>query len=145
MKKFFVFFIFISFAVLLTGCGQKQTLSCSYTIEDEEYGVQTIEYTLVFEKDEITEGIWVIELKLNAAATPYKDVFYQTYDQMTTAYDDVAGYEAKVSESGDTIKLSVKADFSKISEDNLAEMEFDSTKTYNEIKSSFEEEGFTCK
>ena len=109
MKKFFTFLVLAGLGVLLTGCGNQKELSCSYATTNEGYGTQTTNFNIVFEGDAVVETAWTIELALDEAVTPYKDVFYQSFEEMVNEYENIDGYTASVSQNCNNIKVELSA------------------------------------
>ena len=129
--------------ILLTGCGREKTLSCKMVgIGDNEGMTQA--YDLTFDKKEMLKsGKMKIDYKLEEDMLEYFEAFKS---QMKKEFDsdDYKGIDVKFSDNGkDTININFDFDAKEASKamgEDLTDED-----TYDNIKKSLEDDGYTCK
>lgn len=145
MKKIFITLSLILLVFLVSGCSKEKTLSCSISVKTENYGEQTTTYIMTFQKDSLTKGEETVEIVLDEIMANYVDSFYQSFEEVASQYKDTEGLEATVEKIDRTIKFHLKADILAENQDLTTIFNYDTTKSYDELKKYFEENEYTCK
>ncbi len=132
MKK--VKFFIAAFGVLLltTGCGTEE-LVC--TIEDNDLGAEG-KYVLTFKSDELE----------TADFTSVFDMGIEFSDEDLEglcAEVDVEGVECEAKSDGTEITLELEIDATKLSDEELKELDFENT-TYDKVKKDLEDQDYKC-
>ena len=144
MKKIMMCsFLTVLLCVLTVGCGgSKKTVVC--TNEDKQTGMTAKEtITGKFEGNKVTEVDMAIDFELEDDYVEYIDTFYETVEKQ---FKEIEGDGIKINVSKGEKSISAKATVNpdKVSDDNALGIT-GNTSTPEEMKESFEEQGYTCK
>ncbi len=148
-KKVFSFIFLFCFIFLLTGCGQKDQLRCSYLQEQSGLAVNQV-VNLKFK-----EGI-VSNVKLTIAAGATTDDAKSKWDEFIQEVDkqypekEAKGLSVKrvLNKDDNVYKLILDIDISKVDDKDLENYGLNgiagTSAEYSATKESFEKNGFTC-
>ncbi len=130
----------------LTGCGGGKTLTC--TMENSEDGMSQItEMRVSFKNDTATSFKTTSTFEMGEEYSGYLDEFEDYLkDSMTSEFED-AGVDIDFQRDGNKFILTMGADFSEMTDEEKADLGFDESddNSYDTIKSSLEDSGYTCK
>ena len=130
----------------LTGCGGGKELTC--TMENSEDGMSQItEMRVSFKNDTATSFTATSTFEMGEEYSGYLDEFEDFLkDSMTSEFED-AGVDTDFQRDGNKFILTMGADFSEMTEDQKAALGFDESddNSYDTIKASLEDSGYTCK
>lgn len=152
MKKLKYLVIMLFAIIFVTGCGSNEkTLTCTNT--EEESGLK-MKQTIVmnFKDDKINN----VKMTVDNEATDDLikenwDMFASALDQQFNTDEETKGVKLTTSNDKDTYNysVSIEVDLNEANEESLAlyDMEdiADSDESYEDVKKSAEEDGFTCK
>ena len=148
MKGFLKFGVLALVLVLVSGCGngsKGKVLTCTRS-EKEDSMSMTMTMKATFEDDKATKLSMDGEIVVGDDMASYVETLKGVFDSQFTPYASKDGvkYDSKVKDK--TISYSLEIDKSKVSEDDLKEMDMDlSEGSYDEAKESLEKDGWTCK
>lgn len=153
MKKLKYLVIMLFAIIFVTGCGSsnEKTLTCTNT--QEESGLK-MEQTIVmkFKDDKVN----YVKMTLDNAATDDLikenwDMFASVLDEQFNTDEETKGVKLTTNNNKDTYtySVSIEVDVNEADEESLAlyDMEdiADSDESYEDVKKSAEEDGYTCK
>lgn len=148
MKKFLIFGLFCT--LFLTGCGNK-TLTCSgsFTGGSETPDGDAVEFLshdeTIFSFDFSGENIKKITEKSNNILdeVQYVDGVEQALKEELEFLSE-AGFTVNIQKGENNVYYEFSAELEDVSNEVLEEFEF-YNKSYDELKSYYENEGYTCK
>lgn len=132
--------------LLLTGCGNTETLTC--TMEEENYYVKGVMgYKVTYKNDEL----YTVEQKASIEVTDDEYVSY--LDELEKDYEDEknegqsAGVNYSLNRKGNNLVMGITYNINKMSEDELDSFGYssDDDNSYEYVKSQLEDDGYTCK
>ncbi len=129
--------------LLLSGCGKK-TLTCSLT-KDIESGKSKEKQVFVFNNNKISSIDTTLSVLLDDEYKNYSSVMVKKIKKEFKIYNDHKGLSVEISENDNTIKASVKADYSKMNSSSKKVIGFDEKMSYDDIKNKMKKEKYTCK
>jgi len=144
VKKVLVLSLFISLALFSTGC-QKKTLECS--MQTTQSGMDMVSTAIVeFSGNNVTLLSMQVDTELTGIYVDYKDLFKSTLKSNFVQYESLEGVEVSTSDSGNIVTVKVVADIKKMDKASKTALDLiDTTASYNQVKSSFEQQGYICK
>ena len=126
----------------LTGCGK--TLKCSIT--KEQSGMEmTQTMNVKFKNDKASSVTANIDMKVDKEYQEYMDTFADTLKDEFKDFEE-NGMSLDIATKDDTIKVVIDANFDKMSDEQKNEIGFNrSDNSYDAIKKSLEDSGYSCK
>ncbi len=153
MKKKSLLFVVISvFALLLTGCGNKEevkTLTCSRSMNQDEIKT-SLNYTVSYKGKYVTnvKSVETIESDDSSLLEAYKSQVESTY----SPYKNVEHYNYEVKVDGNKLTSTADINYEKIDTEKLIDIDSangslikDGKILVSDIKSVYEQIGATCK
>ena len=142
MKKIFCLLCLLGLSFTLSGCGTK-TLTC--TKSETESGMTNEEtMTVKFKDDKPSSATMKMDIKFDDSTKSSVDMMYSLLESgLKEAEQDGVKVDTKKTDNSITVKLDV--DFSKVKDEDGLDLDFDSTKSFSEVKEEIEEEGYKCK
>ncbi len=137
------FFLLIVSCLLLSGCGEK-TLTCSLT-KNIESGKSREKQVFVFNNNKISSIETTLSVLLDDGFKDYSSVMVKKIRKDFKIYNNHKGISTEVSENDNTIKASVKADYSKMNSSSKRVIGFDEKMSYDDIISKMKKDNYTCK
>ena len=139
MKKYLV--VLVAMLLVVTGCGGKK-LTCTLEQADQKSTV-----AMEFNKDNVVTDIkMTISVPLEKELTDEEKQYMESYMGLMCAAFDYEGVTCKTDMSSKKVDVVIDMDFGKMSKETLAELDFDAEATsYDAMKKSLEESGYTCK
>lgn len=145
MKKFLYVGIMIFGLCLFTGCGSK-VLECSKdnSYSEEMKMIQNVKVT--FKKDEVTKLSMDMHVELGENYLEYKEALIESVESEFSSLKDTKGLDYSTESSDNGFTFNLKADMKKMDDEAKAELDIVNTnQSYDNAKSEFESEGYTCK
>ncbi len=145
MKKIILSGALFVGALALSGCGT-ETLSCSKTDESSFYDMkQEIKATFDGNKTKSVEAI--MTMNVDNTYKDYMDTLKTSIEEEMADYKEKYGVETNLDVKDTTIKYSMKADSSKITDEAKSLFGFDTSANQSKdaAKKTLEDEGYTCK
>ncbi len=141
-KKIFMTVIAGVMLLSLTGCGK--TLKCSIT--EEQSGMKmTQTMNVKFKNDKASSVTANIDMKVDKEYQEYMDTFADTLKDEFKDFEE-NGMSLDIATKDDTIKVVIDANFDKMSDEQKNEIGFNSSdNSYDAIKKSLEDSGYSCK
>ena len=128
---------------LCVGCSKSVTLNCSYTDINSIYGVKKFNDTLVFKDDELVSFRREINFNLYSDMIGSVKNIYKSMKNEGIAFKKSIGGKYSVSKSSSSVTMILKVD--KFKNDNLNYIGVDVSNGYNEMKTDYKNNGFSCK
>lgn len=142
MKRILLGVSLLCALTLATGCGSKETLTCSKTVQSN--GMTTVtEEKYTFENDRISNKTTNITLTIENDDTQSLEEYKKTSQNTIEAYKVVDGIDAKMDVQNNKITQEIKFTPSSMSEDNIASNGLG--ENYDSTIAIKTEEGYTCK
>lgn len=146
MKKYLGICLAVVLVGFATGCGgSSKTLTC--TKEEKATGMdmkQTV--NLSFENDNIKKLEIIQDANVSESYSSYMKELETSLKSAFATYEDTKGFTLDTSTKGNTIKISLVADFSKMDEDAKQNLDIVDTKAkLSDAKKAFEDQGYKCK
>ena len=151
MKKLLSILVIFTI-VLVTGCSNTKTLTCTKELTDEDGYKTTTEMTITYNKEKV---LTVDEKTASETDPEYVDFTYGFMNLFTAVFTNVDGIEVNVSKENNIIKTSMNIDYEKLDvhkiEENLSSMDIGHDDIYSTNDITFEEfkaknlKGYTCK
>ena len=130
--------------LLLTGCGGTQTLVCTQT-QEEDGMTMTTEMNVAFQNDEASEFTMTADMKVDDTYIDYMDQFESIMKESFSTFEE-DGMDVTIESKDTTITATVSANFNEMTEDEKEQIGFTSSdNSYDDVKQSLEDSGFTCK
>ena len=145
MKKFLMLSVPIVALSFATGCGSTKELNC--TMSDESDGMKMSQTVIVeFKKDTATKLDMTMETTIDDELKEYAS---ELEDALKSSYSSVEGKDGvtiKTSTKDNVVSFSLVADIEKMDDETKEDLDMvGETETYDELKTSLEDEGYTCK
>ena len=139
MKKYLV--VLVAMLLVVTGCGGKK-LTCTM----EEDG-QTAKTVVEFDKNDKAKKVnMTMTMPFEEELSKEEMEYMESYMGLMCAAFDYEGVTCKTDMSSKKVDVVIDMDFGKMSKETLAELDFDAEATsYDAMKKSLEESGYTCK
>ncbi len=141
-KKILLGFVATAMLFSLTGCGK--SLEC--TMSEEGDGMtMTQTMNVGFNGDKAANLKADISVKLDEQYTDYIDEFEDTLKEQFKDFEQ-SGMTLDVKSGKDNVSVIIEADFENMTDEQKNEIGFNSeSNNYDDIKSSLEDSGYTCK
>ena len=137
MKKYLV--VLVAMLLVVTGCGGKK-LNCTM----EEDG-QTAKVVVEFDKNDKAKKVdMTMTMPFEEELSKEEMEYMESYMGLLCSAFDYEGVTCKTDMSSKKVDVIIDMDFGKMSKETLEELEFEAT-SYDEMKKSLEESGYTCK
>lgn len=146
MKNFLKVGVLALVLVLVSGCGAKgKVLTCTMT--NEETGMKSDQTMKVSFKDNKASKVnMTMKMTLDDEYASYLSSVKSMMDSEFEEFTSKTGVKYDSKADKNTININLELDVTKLSESDLKDMNFDnSLGTYDEVKKSLEESGYTCK
>ena len=126
----------------LTGCGK--TLKCSIT--EEQSGMKmTQTMNVKFKNDKASSVTANIDMKVDKEYQEYMNTLADTLKDEFKDFEE-NGMSLDIATKDDTIKVVIDANFDKMSDKQKNEIGFNSSdNSYDAVKKSLEDSGYSCK
>ena len=146
MKKI-IYITCICLFISLTGCGNKNTLSCTKSISDEN--IQSMNSTqkveMKFEKNQLITYTTSVDITLADTYLNYIDEMYANLKQQYGVIQDEAGVHFESNKNGGNLSSTMTINVKEISEETRKFLNIPEEQTKDKMKSYFEEMEYTCK
>ncbi len=145
MKKILMLSVPILALLFTTGCGNTKELSC--TMSDESTGMEMTQDVKVTFKNDVAKKLDMtmkitIDDELKEYASEIEDNFKSSYSSV----EGKEGVTIKSSTKDNVVSFNLVADIDKMDDEAKEELDLaGETETYNELRKSLEDEGYTCK
>lgn len=137
MKKYLVLFI-----LLMCGCSNKTTLTCTYIDQTSIYGIKKIVDKIYFKNDKITSYEKSIDFTLNNEIKETNKTYKIIKNEAKTLKKYIGG-KYKINKTNKNINMLFTVN--KIKKDNLKYINIDIEKNYIKTKEIYTNKGFECK
>lgn len=145
MKKYLGLLVVMVFGfAFLTGCGSTKTLTCTRS-EDEEGMEMNTTMNVTFDNDVISGANAIMEFKVPEEylkVLPIEKFAEEIEKEFIGSIPE--GVTTDTKSKGDTITITMDIDVDKLDNKSKEEMDLDGS-SYEEVKKSLEEEGYSCK
>ncbi len=121
--------------LVLTGCGNTQTLTCSLVDEDANSSAKVVSE---YKDDKITK--FTMETILDFGM----EMSESDLESLCAESEGTEGLTCKATQDGTKITLTIGIDMEKADADTLSDLNYEDT-SYEEMKADLEAENFTCK
>ncbi len=129
--------------LLLTGCGNTKTLVCTQT-QDENGMSMTTEMNVTFKNDEASEFTMTADMEVEDTYKDYMDQFKSIMEESFSSFKE-NGMDVTIDSKDTTVTATISANFDEMTEDEKEEIGFTSSdNSYDSVKQSLEDSGFTC-
>ena len=129
--------------LLLTGCGNTKTLVCTQT-QDENGMSMTTEMNVTFKNDEASEFTMTADMEVEDTYKDYMDQFKSIMEESFSSFKE-NGMDVTIDSKDTTVTATISANFNEMTEDEKEEIGFTSSdNSYDSVKQSLEDSGFTC-
>lgn len=129
--------------LLLTGCGNTKTLVCTQT-QDENGMSMTTEMNVTFKNDEASEFTMTADMEVEDTYKDYMDQFKSIMEESFSSFKE-NGMDVTIDSKDTTVTATISANFDEMTEDEKEEIGFTSSdNSYDAVKQSLEDSGFTC-
>lgn len=144
MKKIIMPIALVGLALVLSGCGKTETLTCTMS-QDESGMAMNSKIEAVFEGNEVTKLNLNIDAKVDESLSSYVPTMKSVIESQYEKYKK-EGATVKVTSKDNTIKADLSFDLKKMSDEDKEELDLIDTKGTKEAsKKDLEKEGYTCK
>ena len=141
MKKYLIVFVAVMLLVV-TGCGNTKTLSCSLE-EDGQKAVVDMEFG---DNDVLTKMTMTMSVALEEELTDDEKAMMESYMELMCDAYDYEGIDCKVDTGSKSVDVVITMNLDKMSAEDKTEMGYsDAEATYDAMKKAAEEDGYTCK
>lgn len=149
-RKLFCIFCLVGLCLVLTGCGNKDVLTCSINQEQSGLSIdQTVQIT--FRKESVTKVMLTVDCKATTDSVK-KDwnSFVKAMDTQFTDHDkNGISLTKKDDKANYTYQIVLDVDIKTVNDEDLEEYDLDGLAnvegTYSDVKKSAEAKGFSCK
>lgn len=144
MKKRIIFGATMGVMLLsLTGCGGK-TLTCTNTQEQTGMTMQA-EVKVSFRNDTASDLNMTVKTDIDDDYADRTSQFAKLLEEQYSSYED-SGFDVDVKSTNNTVTLTLGADFAHMTDEEKENLGFDSSdNSYDAVKDSLEDSGFTCR
>ncbi len=143
MKRILMTGTLVLTLVILTGCGDKKTLTCTKSSSDNGF-TNDIEAVYEFDGNKIKKSVQTNSIVAEGAVADYIDEYKNSAQELVDEYNNKKGFTAKVESDNSKISVIVEMDPSK-----MDESEFNANRmgeNYDSMKAVLtQEQGYTCK
>ena len=141
MRKLGVIIVSVMFFVILVGCGNTKTLTCTQSLEE---GLES-NFVTKFKNDKLVSGEQKMKMTLTEDMEPYFEDFKDMLVSSIDYLDEYEGIEMKTNDNGkNEIEITVTFDADKLNDESKDELGLGTTTSYDDVKKSLEDEGFVC-
>lgn len=152
MKKLTLLVIMTFYLIILTGCGNTKTLTCTQEEDsvNDKIDKTGLQVKLVFNKDgeDISKYIQTAYINYNKTISDEDfDLEYNDANSACDEYKNYTGVTCKAIKNGKKISLVIEVDVKKANDETKTAFylnELDE-KNYDDMKKNAEESGYTCK
>lgn len=143
MKKTKLLAMFFIFGLLLTGCDSK-SLNC--TKEEEIDAGKTKEVQLInFDNNKIKSYEATMSIALTNEYKDYADTLLESLEEPFKDFNEEDGIEYKTKVDGNNISVTVSGDYNKMSDDAKQSLGIADNASFDAVKESLENDGYSCK
>lgn len=143
MKKTKLLAIFFAFGLLLTGCDSK-SLSC--TKEEEIDAGKTKEVQLItFDNNKIKSYEATMSISLKDEYKDYADTLLKSLEEPFKDYTKEDGLEYNTTVDNNNISVTVSGNYNKMSDDVKQSLGISGNSSFDKVKASLEDDGYSCK
>lgn len=144
MKKIVMPIMLVVLALVLSGCGKKETLTCTMT-QDESGMVMNSKMEAIFEGNEVTKMDLNITAEVDESLSAYVPTMKEAIETQYAKYKK-DGVTVNVSNKDNTINADLSFNLKKMSEEDKKALDLIDTKgTKAATKKELEKQGYTCK
>lgn len=139
MKKYLV--VLVAMLLVVTGCGGKK-LTCTLDETDQKSTV-----AMEFDKDNVVTNIkMTVSVPLEKELTAEEKEYMESYMGLMCAAFDYEGVTCKAETGSKSVDVVINMDMKKMDDATKDEMGYSKEEaTYDAMKKSLEESGYTCK
>lgn len=142
MKRILMSVTLLVAVVIMTGCDEKKTLTCTKDNSDGGF-VNNIETVYEFTNDKIEKATQTNLVELKDDYVQYFEDYEKNAKAKEEEYKDKKGFETKVESGDNKISLTITMDPSKMGDEDLEE--YNLGENYDSLKYVLETNGYTCK
>ena len=145
MKKIILSGAALVGALTLSGCGT-ETLSCTMTDESDLYNM-TKEIKATFDGKQTKSVEAIMTMKVDESYADSMDSLKSSIESEMADYEEKYGVDTDLNVNGTTLKYSMKADASKMTDEAKSLFGFDTSADQSKeaAQKSLEDAGYTCK
>lgn len=143
MKKTKLMAIFFILGLLLTGC-DSQSLKCVKE-SDIDAGKTKEVQSINFNNNKIKEYKATMAIELKDEYKDYANTLLEGLEAPFKSYTKEDGLEYKTSVNEGNISVTVSGNYSKMSDDVKQSLGISDNFTFNKVKESLENDGYSCK
>ena len=145
MKKILMVGVPILALLFTSGCGNTKELSC--TMSDNANGMEmSQDVKVTFKKDTAKKLDMSMKITLDDELKDYASEMEKEMKSEYASMEDAKGVTIKTSTKDNVVSLNVVADLDKMDDEAKEELDLaGKTETYDELKKSLEDQGYTCK
>lgn len=131
--------------LLMTGCGNTKTLTCSME-EKTSYLTAAMGYQVTYKDDEVTMIEQRMSLEAGDEAQTYLDSMEEEYNKEVRDLES-DGIKFDLERKGNQLNFSAQYRINKMTDEELDDLGFslDDDNSYETVKENLEEQGYTCK
>lgn len=146
MKKRFMFLMALCI-VLATGCGnEEKTLTCTNTDDKMEGATATQVVKVDFVGSEVTTLNMDIDVDVDEQYKDYMSIFTSSMEEQFASFETETGMNVDIKEEGTSVLVKLNADYTKMDSATKEDLGIVTDgESYDSMKKSFEDEGYTCK
>ena len=146
MKKG-MYIICLCLTFILTGCGNKNDLSCSKTVKDENIQsmTSTQKVEMHFEKDELITYTAFSDVSLSDDYLEYVEEMYANLNQQYSVIKEEKGVSFESNKDGGKLSSKITINMKEINEQTKSFLNIPESQTKEQMKTYFKELGYTCK
>ena len=135
----------VLFLLICTGCSKTETLKCTQEVPGE--GMTLTQIMNVNMKDNIvTEVEFGTEITVEEEYSDYIEATVKSLEEEYGLYKDVKGVSFTNKQNGNQLKAIVKVKLNEVSDEDKTKFAWNYGKQAKEnLKTDFENQGFTCK
>lgn len=150
MNKLKLLSTFFVFCLLLSGCGTKDTLSCSVTQKQDGATMEQV-FDVTFKKENVSNVKMMINTKVTdeVSDSDWDSLVDMLDEQYSTVNKEGFQITKENNKKERSYNIAIDVDVNKAKKEDLAEYDLESLAgaqgTYNEVKNQMEKSGLTCK
>lgn len=151
MKKIYLLGVF-ALCILLSGCGEKKLL-CSYSSTNSFYGSDDVLAKYYFKKDgtvdkySINEKMVYNDAYLKSTNSTIDDQFKNAEEYCSSSLPESKNITCKATKTKNSITVVIDYKLSEMTQDEIEKLQLADymSSKYDDIKTQYEGQGFTCK
>ena len=144
MKKAIIALSSVIALVLFTGCGKSKVLECSLTQSATGYKMVGTE-KITFKGNDVKDYSAEFVMELDEKYLTYKSTFVSAFKTQMNQYKGIDGVELNTKETDDGVKVTMKANVQKMTDDGLKKFDLKKKASYSATKTAREKSGYKCK